>query len=268
MPAGLTYLRKRGFADIPTFGLLRSTTAPVCAFDLAAPEATRAILEALTVHIGGGRAHGLRLIRGMSGRPGISALLPGWLILAARESPPREPTRITGKIGNRDSDEVKVVRGEPPSVLDKRYSSHLQADAEAAALTALAVLDPPIAPRLLQRPSPCVVWMDWLPGAPLVLGRLRERELIHWVERAAQTLIRIQQATARRESGEVLVHGDYWLGNLLTEGDRIVGVIDWTRSRWGSPRTDQDFLVDGLGGISAPLLAELRLRCAKIFSST
>lgn len=269
LAAGRSYLFERGFADVRVFGLLRSSAAPVCAFDLAAPEATRAVLEALAVHIGGGRALSLRLLRAMSGRVGISALLPGWLILAAREKLPPEPTRITGKIGNRDSDELKVVRGEPPSVLDKRYAIPAKADAEAEALRTLSHLDPPIAPRLLRRPSPATIWMDWLPGRPLVVDRLGVGELVTWIEQAARVLVRIQRATARPGTGEVLVHGDYWLGNMLTARDGIVGVIDWTDSRWGSPRTDQDFLVDSLSrrGIPAPVLAELRTRCLRIFSS-
>jgi aminoglycoside phosphotransferase (APT) family kinase protein len=61
----------------------------------------------------------------------------------------------------------------------------------------------------------------------------------------------------------VLVHGDYWLGNLLVDADRVVGVLDWGNAHWGERGEDLRHLVDSLvaaGLVSsreAPALAEL-----------
>jgi aminoglycoside phosphotransferase (APT) family kinase protein len=38
--------------------------------------------------------------------------------------------------------------------------------------------------------------------------------------------------------GEVLLHGDFWPGNLLWRGDRLVGVIDWEDAARGDPLAD------------------------------
>lgn len=259
-------LRTHDIQTAQVFGLLRSTAAPVTAFELAAPTSVRAVIAASDSHIGGARSVGL-LMKRWAARESIGRMLPGMLVLGSRGRPAIQQDRITGMIGHRDSREVKLVRGSPPSVLDKRYAGEAEADAEAHALTVLTDADLRIAPRLLQRPTPRTVWMDWLPGDPLAVDRLSRRETIDWVERAAWTLIMLQRATLRPETGEVLVHGDFWLGNMLTAGDRIIGVIDWTESRWGAPQVDQEFLVDGLRGVPDALQAELRLRCARIFAS-
>ena len=39
-------------------------------------------------------------------------------------------------------------------------------------------------------------------------------------------------------NGPVLLHGDYWPGNILWQGDRLVGVIDWEDARVGDPLFD------------------------------
>jgi hypothetical protein len=47
------------------------------------------------------------------------------------------------------------------------------------------------------------------------------------------------QGRAKELLGErvpaVAVHGDYWMGNLLAEGGRLAGVIDWERGRASGP---------------------------------
>lgn len=250
-------------------GLLRSTAAPVTAFDLAAPAVLDAIVAASGPHIGGLRSAGLRGLRQLSGLgESVGRLLPGMLVLGSRADLAEQQDRITGMIGNRDSREVKLIRGSPPAILDKRYLFIRKADGETAALTALDDAELRIAPRLLQRPTPCSVWMDWLPGEPLDVDKLTQRETIMWVERAARVLIMMQRATLRPETGEVLVHGDFWLGNLLTADDGVTGVIDWTESRWGSPQVDQSFLLDrSLRGAPSAVKSRVRMTCARIFIS-
>jgi len=50
----------------------------------------------------------------------------------------------------------------------------------------------------------------------------------------APALRALQNWPARRDMGAVLVHGDYWLGNLLFgEGGEVCGIVDWERCRDG-----------------------------------
>jgi len=35
-----------------------------------------------------------------------------------------------------------------------------------------------------------------------------------------------------------LVHTDYWMGNVLWQGDKITGVIDWEMASYGDPAID------------------------------
>ncbi|WP_433503775.1 phosphotransferase family protein [Pseudonocardia halophobica] len=55
------------------------------------------------------------------------------------------------------------------------------------------------------------------------------------VEEAAALQVRLR----RRRAPAALVHGDFWPGNLLTDGAQITGVVDWERSVGsGSPLRD------------------------------
>lgn len=41
-----------------------------------------------------------------------------------------------------------------------------------------------------------------------------------------------------QHNSSVLLHGDFWPGNLICEGDRITGVIDWEDASTGDPLSD------------------------------
>ncbi len=41
-----------------------------------------------------------------------------------------------------------------------------------------------------------------------------------------------------RMNAAVLLHGDFWLGNLLWEGDQLTGIIDWEDAMLGDPLAD------------------------------
>ncbi len=52
------------------------------------------------------------------------------------------------------------------------------------------------------------------------------------------------------------VHGDYRLGNMIVQGDRIAAVLDWEMGTIGDPRADVGYLVATYsepGGVSNPL---------------
>lgn len=249
-------LAASGFAVRQSFALLRTSAAPVTAFDLASPKASRAVLQAAATRVSGRRRQGLgALERGLTHRwsaPLVPALMPARLVLATSVAAPWAPgpRRITGRIGYDDSVESKVLRGEPPTEIDKRYASEAEATAEAWALETLAGAGLDIAPRLLGRPAPDRVRVSWLgTGRPLEVATLTYDELEAWVRRAATLLASVQRATGVDGEGRVLVHGDYWLGNLMHHGERILGVVDWTTAKRGDPRTDLAHLVDSLPSV-------------------
>jgi aminoglycoside phosphotransferase (APT) family kinase protein len=91
-------------------------------------------------------------------------------------------------------------------------------------------------------PSAGRAWIDWAgPGEEALAARIR--------------------GTAPREDS--LVHLDYHPLNVMTDGERITGVLDWTNARAGDPRADYARTLTILrldSGAASPLvLAVLRV---------
>ena len=236
-------------AVVQRFALLPSSVVSVTCFDLDAPRAAATVLEAASVRIEDGRAPALRVLRQLAERGLAGGVVPAWMVVASpadRQCRP-ESTLPTARLGYADSHEAKLLRGEPPQELEKRYSSPDGAEAEAFALLALERAGVNLAPRLVGRPAADRTRQTWLPGRPLKLSRLGPTDVRAWVGRSARVLGRLHRPTARPD-GRVLVHGDYWLGNLLVQGDSVVGVVDWVGAHWGAPAEDLRFLVDALVG--------------------
>lgn len=236
-----------GLNVVQRFALLRSSVDGVTAFDLDAPHSASAVLAAAVVNMGHARATGLRALRMLAQRRSVAKIVPAWMVVAAFPSSPWEsfPSRPTGRLGHKRSEETKLLRGEPPTVLDKRYSTPAAAAREAMALREIEARGLGLAPRLLAQPGPDRLHQTWHRGRPLRPAGLRHHELRAWVWRAAETIATIQRATHRRD-GTVLVHGDYWLGNLLVDAEEVVAVLDWTRAHWGERTEDVHHLVDHL----------------------
>ncbi|MSP13031.1 MAG: aminoglycoside phosphotransferase family protein [Chloroflexi bacterium] len=55
-------------------------------------------------------------------------------------------------------------------------------------------------------------------------------------ERIRDTLVSAWQLPQRNAS--VLLHGDFWPGNILWQGDKLVAVIDWEDASLEDPLTD------------------------------
>ncbi len=238
----LRALRRDGLDVAQVFVLLRSTLAPVTAFDTASPLGAAATLSATLTHVTGGRGLLLRVLRRLPA--GVAArVAPGWLVVAGPGSRPPGPPAIVGKIANRDSTEVKILRGDPPEEVERHHLVGVPVP-EAAALRALEKAGFAEAPRLLGT-SAAAARYSWLGGHSLLVNRLGADGLVTWTGRAAALLARMQHLT-RETDGTVLVHGDFWLGNLLVEGDTITGVVDWGAARRGSPDIDRRFLVASL----------------------
>lgn len=250
-------IQAAGFEVEQAFGLLRSSAAPVTAFDLRAPSSVGAVVKASLNHVGGRRGALLRWLPAL--RPAtVARLSPGWLIVARNGAAAPDPLRVVGKVSNRDSDEVKLIRGEPPAVLERCYVTG-KPETAAAALGELAEVGFDLVPRLVGTPSTHRFGVSWVEGDPLEVNRLSPDELVTWVGRTAVALERMQRLT-RHADGTVLVHGDLWLGNLLVCGDRITAIIDWPFARRGAPAIDAAFLVESLRehpAVTAAVLSRL-----------
>ena len=221
------------------FGLLRSSMSPVTAFDVLSASGTATTVSMSLSHVGGLRGTALRLLARV--HPALVVrLVPAWLVIAAPVPGPRTgEERIIGKIGNRDSSEIKIVRGDPPVEVE-RQSVIPPRRAELAVLRELTDVGFGYAPRVLGT-TPRGVRYSWVEGQPLVPSQLDDDQLVTWTGRAARVLADLQELT-RRSDGTVVVHGDFWLGNLLVRGEEVVGLIDWHDARRGSPDVDRRFL--------------------------
>jgi aminoglycoside phosphotransferase (APT) family kinase protein len=113
------------------------------------------------------------------------------------------------------------------------------------------LLDPRDLKNYLEQMARTLVEMHQLPVESLdFLPDQRAKLLRHFEQPWAETDDPLQlavweafSAEWRRVSGEpeelrVLVHGDYWPGNLLWRRGRLVGVIDWEQPRLGDPAKD------------------------------
>jgi aminoglycoside/choline kinase family phosphotransferase len=171
-----------------------------------------------------------------------AALLPGWLV--TRHGRDRAAgLRVTGQFSSEGNDGLTRFRGEPPAWVE-RESLPERIEAERSALLALEGAGG-LTPVLYSDQRDFVVSASMIAGRTLPVRDLTDDQFDHWTERAAAALADLQTRT-RQHDGSVLVHGDYWLGNLLVEGDRVVGVIDWEDAHRGSPDIDREFLVRSL----------------------
>lgn len=67
--------------------------------------------------------------------------------------------------------------------------------------------------------------------------------LAEYLDAAAATDERIRNAMRRvmdrvQPNASALLHGDYWLGNVLWQGDELSGIIDWEDAMLGDPLAD------------------------------
>lgn len=239
-------LRRSGWAVEQRHALVRSSRRPVAAVDLDAPIAATVTIDALLtlVRRRGPRAVGLRALRWCIRHRQGQHLAASVLITARRQTDGTtlRTDRITGQIAVAIATDVLYLRGEPPVAAERRSDDPNRSASEAAALVALAEAGFHKAPRLLDRPSADRTVVSWLPGTPLDVTTLSDDELVDWARRAA-TLLQEWQDLTRDDHGQVIVHGDYWLGNLLVEGAEISGVVDWAEGHRGSSADDGEFLV-------------------------
>ena len=263
-------LGRAGFVEHQVFGLLRSSAAPASSFNVEMPGAASEVLFATSPRSGRFQVALLRLFN-RSVRAGWAApIVPAWAVIASAKPAKAEALEVVGRIGYHWTSGARILLGEPPRELEKRYETAEEAEAEAMALTALNDAGLDIAPQLLGRPSPRCSRMTWCDGRSLRIKSLSTGQRLAWVVAAARLLGVMHEAT-RRPDGSVLVHDDFWLGNLLVRDGTISAVIDWGSARWGTAEVDAEFLVDSLGDychLRPAALDELRVCRDQALSST
>ena len=236
-------LRHAGLASMSTFALLRSSSSPVVAFRTDRHEVARSVLTAATSLVGGGRGWALRALRAGAGIGRATGLVPAWLIVARRPAAaPDDPLTPSGRIGVEENDQGVVVLGAGPDGVEKWFRNREDADRVEAALATLAAAGFALAPQVIDRPDPCRLRLTWVAGGGLDALTMPPRRLVAWTAAGAEVLARIQRLTADG-NGQVLVHGDYWLGCLVVDRGQVAGVVDWTDSYRGDPAVDLDELV-------------------------
>jgi aminoglycoside phosphotransferase (APT) family kinase protein len=52
----------------------------------------------------------------------------------------------------------------------------------------------------------------------------------------------LAQNVPRKQTSPVMVHGDFNIHNVLVEGDRITGILDWECSNFGTPEQDLSYI--------------------------
>ncbi|MGD0254546.1 MAG: phosphotransferase [Acidimicrobiales bacterium] len=257
MAQAMRHANRSGFCYHQGFALLRSSLAPVAAFDVNAPAAARAVLEASATFKNRGRLVATRALARLVELGVAHWVVPAWMGILGCTPAQVDHMRVTGRIGILNSeDPSRLVRGEPPAVIDKRYRSREDADAEWVALRELESVGVAVAPRAIERLGTTANRLSWMPGTSLNLSEMCDDALLKWMEKAGELLGMVHQATARPD-GSSLVHGDFALTNCLAEGDRLVGIIDWSTATRGLPIRDLDYLVSTASvAQSRPNLAE------------
>ncbi len=181
-------------------------------------------MTALELALPGGDRHRLVLRQAAPGLREMARLL-GWL--RARGMPVPAPVYF-GPDGQRAYGAalaLAYIEGSPqfaPS-RPRDYACKL-----ADQLAALHALPPAAELNFLPYPYP--------PGL-----RPFERPPENWDESLGEGRIRARLVRAAARvcpTAPALLHGDYWPGNLLWQGDQLVGVIDWEDAALGDPLAD------------------------------
>ena len=68
-----------------------------------------------------------------------------------------------------------------------------------------------------------------------------------------------QQLPRLMPANPVLIHGDYWSGNILWEGEQLTGILDWENVAFGNPGFDiaycrMEMLIDGMDAAAETFL--------------
>jgi hypothetical protein len=237
-----TRLADLGAPHTQIFGLLRGSGSSPTVFRTDVPAVSRAVLAGASANSGALRRLAITGLGALAARGRAAAVLPAWMIVATDHHRPIGPATPTGRIGVELNAQGVVVLGTGPDGLEKFYRDPSARTATLESLGLLADVGFTTAPRIIDQPAPDRVRIQWVPGADVDANNLSVNELELWLRRAGVVLGDLQRRT-QRDDGTVLVHGDLWLGAMVTDGDRIAAIIDWDDSHWGDPTVDMRTLL-------------------------
>ncbi|NNF53256.1 MAG: phosphotransferase [Acidimicrobiales bacterium] len=230
-------LEAAGCPNVQTFALLRSSQSSPTAFRTDLPAIASIVLSSAMSTAGRGRRTAIALLRSFAKRGRSRGLAPAWMVVASDQPLLDRPTTPTGRIGVEHNDQGAVVLGTGPYGVEKFYRDPAHLAATRATLEMLENIRFRLAPVVIAQPAPNRLQLKWTPGQDIDGFKMRPHELRRWLDRAGFVLGTLQRLSYD-ESGTVLVHGDFWLGATLRNGDEISGVIDWDHCHRGDPRTD------------------------------
>ena len=234
-------LSSAGLVHHQVFGLLRSSLSTPTIFRTDLPAIADAVLGPALSNTGRGRRVAITSLRGLARRGQAQQVVPAWMLIASVTPLPDDSGTPTGRIGVEANARGAVVLGPGPDGVEKSYPDRRVLEATRTSLDLLAGCGFDLAPRILSQPSPDRLQLSWTGGVDIEGVRMEADELGTWLDRGGHVLGTFQRLT-HRQDGTVLVHGDFWLGAMLREGERISGVIDWDDSHFGHPRVDMHTL--------------------------
>ncbi len=231
-------LEAAGCPNITTFALLRSSQSSPTAFRTDLPQIASIVLSSAMSTAGRGRRGAIALLRSFAQRGRGRELAPAWMLVASDQPLLDRPTTPTGRIGVEHNDQGAVVLGTGPHGVEKFYSDPAHLAATRTTLDLLESIHFDLAPVVIAQPTPNRLQLKWTPGQDIDGFKMKPSELRRWLDRAGFVLGTLQRLSYDESDGTVLVHGDFWLGATLRDGDEISGVIDWDHCHRGDPRTD------------------------------
>lgn len=226
-------------AAVHALGLFPSLLAPTSAYRLDLPAIGEIVLTAAATGAPRLRRRLLWLFGRVLGWSAASHLPPAWMVVAHVGALPAAAVP-TGRIGVAANEQGVVLIGRGPDAIEKDYGGVAAADRVATLHQELVDAGVEVVQPVRSRPSPTRLRFDWVPGRVVDASTLDDDDLARWSGRAAEILGGIHGATAR-DDGTVIAHGDFWLGALVADGERVT-VIDWTDGCRADPLVDVEVL--------------------------
>lgn len=224
--------RQLSAIDGDVLALLRSADVCTTAFRVDLPDLATTVLDGAAVGAGGGRRLAIRALAALARRGLATPVVPAWLVVRTDKL-----DAPTGRMGVAENDQGAVLYGHGPDSVEKVYANDAEVAAVVTAMTLLNTAGIEVGGQIIDQPSARRLRLEWVQGTVLDANAMKAEELARWTESAAELLGQIHAST-RDETGMVLVHGDFWLGAVVVQGDAISGIIDWTDSFRGSPSVD------------------------------
>lgn len=146
-----------------------------------------------------------------------------------------------GLVAGRPGYVMRWVRGsaDPCRLVDRRMrlaTRSTLAEQAGRHLAALHRITPATVPP--ERRPPCLAEPPAAPALHRISGLLSDLDALPEPLPALEWTLRQLRLRAPASQAVVLGHGDYRVGNIMVEGTRITGVLDWEFASWSDPLED------------------------------